>query len=460
MLGCRDLPPTAPAGEAPSVGMTNAGLADATPPRHLLVLRQERRPSDELVSAIGALGGRIERRHDAIGVVTVGGLSAAAATALAARADVQAIDRDQIVRWLPTPEQFAGLRADGAATQGDQSGAFWLMIGWQWNIRQIEADAAWLISPQGDGALVCILDTGIDPTHAELAGKVDLAKSASFVPAEPTIADYHFHGTAVAALVASNGTALASVAPEARLCAVKVLDQNGLGSFDDVAAGILHAADVGADVINMSLGALLPRRDADTRATALEVQRAVLYAVRRGALVIAGAGNNGMDLDGSGFVVVPAGLPGVFSVGATAPLNQADFDRLASYTNYGRKGVNLMAPGGDSARVAGLAYNPRDGLVSACSRTSVIFPVCNLGTFYLTGAFGTSFAAPQVAGAAAVIESAIPGDQVGARLAACLYRGAAHPDGLPVSPYYGRGRVNVRAALMSPGCGTPEWVSR
>jgi thermitase len=99
----------------------------------------------------------------------------------------------------------------------------------QWNIRQIRADDAWLRTPQGSGALVCVLDTGVDPDHIDLAGKVDLGKSVSFVPGE-SILDFFFHGTAVASIITSNGIGVASVAPDARLCAVKVLDRNGFGT--------------------------------------------------------------------------------------------------------------------------------------------------------------------------------------------------------------------------------------
>ena len=69
---------------------------------------------------------------------------------------------------------------------------------------------------------------------------------------------------------------MASVAPGARLCAVKVLNQLGQGSFDDMIAGTMHAATVGADVINMSFGVTLPRKGPDTRALVHAVQRAVL----------------------------------------------------------------------------------------------------------------------------------------------------------------------------------------
>jgi thermitase len=181
----------------------------------------------------------------------------------------------------------------GLRTQSDQSGATYFAD--QWNLRVIQADDAWLTTPQGEGALVCVLDTGIDPNHQDLEGKVDLAKSAFFVSAEPSILDFEGHGSFVAALISSNGIGMGSVAPDARLCAVKVLDRTGSGEVAWIIAGILHAANVGADVMNMSLSAIIPTADlrenrAEIKELIQALQRAVDYARRRGTLSVAAAG--------------------------------------------------------------------------------------------------------------------------------------------------------------------------
>src|SRR5690606_8084886 len=102
-------------------------------------------------------------------------------------------------------------------------------------------------------------------------------------PGEPTILDFHFHGTAVSSIVSTNGIGVGSVAPDARLCAVKVLDQFGSGTFEGLIAGIMHAANVGADAINMSLAALIPVEAVQDPKTGLRdlikaTQRAVNYA--------------------------------------------------------------------------------------------------------------------------------------------------------------------------------------
>lgn len=442
-VACSDLKPVAPVGG----NSVAADVVNEPPARqHLVVLRDQREPSSNLLAAIATLGGRITRDHGEIGVLAVSGLSDAAVATLAADSAVAAIGRDRVLQWLPPTEAF-GARPAGFTSLSDQSGAFFFNV-WQWNLRQIEADDAWLVSPQGDGALVCILDTGIDPGHVDLAGKVDLTKSVSFVASEPTINDYNFHGTFVAAIVTSNGLGMASVAPDARLCAVKVLDGSGEGSVDDVIAGTLYAATVGADVINMSFGALLPRSDPETQALRVALQRAVAFAVSHRALVVAGAGNDGLDLDHSDSIVVPAQLGGVLSVGATGPQNQTNFDHLASYTNFGKTSVSLVAPGGENAALTG---NMQDGILSACSRF-VTFTNCSSGFQYLAPGFGTSFAAPHVSGAAAVLESALPGDQDGFQLQSCLFKGVVHPDRKLLSPLYGRGRIDVLRSLQASGC--------
>ena len=166
-----------------------------------------------------------------------------------------------------------------------------------------------------------MLDTGTDPGHLDLNGKIDLAKSTSFVASEPFIEDFNFHGTFVSALISSNGFGMASVAPDARLCAVKVLDFTGHGSFGDVISGIVYAADQGVDAINMSLGAYIDLNQFGAKDLVRALQAAVDYARSKGVVVVVSSGNDGRDLDAdaANFLEVPAPLKAGLSVGATAP---------------------------------------------------------------------------------------------------------------------------------------------
>lgn len=446
-LGCVGDQPLAPQSSQKSVAPVSGALfstsgAGLSAGDHVIVLRQRRAPRRATLAAIRKEGGTVIRRYNDIGVLAVRGLSDAAADRIDRRRDVVAIDRDFRVQWIPTIDEF-GFKQSGPSTNVNQSGAGFFAF--QWNIRQIRAHDAWATTPAGDGALVCVLDTGIDAGHEDLQGRVDLSRSVSFVSSEPFVEDLNFHGTFVSALISSNGFGMASVAPNATLCAVKVLDQTGSGTFGDVIAGIMYAAHEGADVINMSLGALLPRSGPQGAKDLMRaLQRAVDYARAQGTLIVASSGNDGLDLDDYPQLVhLPSQLQGVLSVGATAPVNQMNFDALASYTNFGRTGVDVMAPGGDLVE-GGLL---QDLIFSACSQF-----VCGANNFYGFAA-GTSFASPHAAAEAAVIESAVPGDQTAGQLEQCILNGSNVIDGRQVSFRYGRGRINVLRGTGRRGCG-------
>jgi subtilisin family serine protease len=228
LAACLDEKSTGPrSDDSPSLQTTRT--TQGTSPHHIVVMRADI-PAN-FAAVVRSLNGRVVRSHQQIGVVSVAGLSTQAAARLARQPGVEAVSLDRRLQWLP-PAGRAGIKARRRfRDQTDQSGAS-LFEPFQWNIRQIRADDAWLTTPQGTGALVCVLDTGVDPDHIDLAGKVDLGRSASFEPAEPSILDFHFHGTAVSSIIATNGIGIASVAPDARLCAVKVLDINVLGGSE------------------------------------------------------------------------------------------------------------------------------------------------------------------------------------------------------------------------------------
>lgn len=392
--------------------------------------------------AVTALGGTVERRHPEIGTVAVQGLTSGAVSALAARPDVASVDPDLTVQWIPTPEMlFQEAAAPGPIVNAgtNQSGA--AFFAFQWNMQVINAPAAWAASQGGAGKHVCVLDTGVDPSHVDLAGKIDLGMSTSFVASEPTIQDFNTHGTFVSSIISSNGLGVASVAPNARLCAVKVLAFTGSGSFDDVISGIIFAAAEGADVINMSLGAIVDQSQPGAPNLIRALQRAVDFAHSKGVVVVAAAGNEGLNLDQipKNFISVPAQLQHVVSVGATAPFNQANFDLLASYSNFGGKtGVSLVAPGGDELP-GGSVF---DLVLGACSHTQVTLPFSCGTTTFLFGA-GTSFASPHVAGVAAEMNFH-PGASAANDVPGCLARGA---DNVGSSAIFGAGRLDALGSV-------------
>jgi subtilisin family serine protease len=438
--------PMAPAAQAPFI------LPSALRPngRYLVRFRDPLAPGARTQEQLTP-GSRVTRQHAGLGLLTVEGLTASDARALAARPEIADVVPDATVQWIPAPgsvraQQLSLATGYHRPPGTDQSAAFYFPI--QWNMRQIRADRAWARTQGGRGRLVCILDTGIDPNHIDLAGKVASGLAVSFAtdptfPGNADPLDYNGHGTGIASYISSNGLGMASVAPDASLCSAKVLGVDGLGSFGDIITGILWADEVAdADVINLSLGAYIDLRDPANVQLAEILQLVVDYVTRHGSVVVAAAGNDAINLDTDprAFLVVPAQLQNVVSVGATGPVDQADFDRLASYSNFGgRTGIDLVAPGGDFVGIT-----PIDLVLAACSQYQVTLPFTCTGTDYVLAA-GTSEAAPHVAGALAVIGSARQWHRRPQALTRCLEVGADR-----VGPHrvFGAGRLNVLDAAQ------------
>jgi hypothetical protein len=225
----------------------------------------------------------------------------------------------------------------------------------EWWLSHVGADR---VEPPGPGRAVTIVDSGLDLTHPEFAGRPNTT------PANPQSVEGEdeFHGTSVSSVIGApaNGIGLVGVYPQAVLTSWDA-SQDGLLRGSDVIAGI--EAAVGPGVLNLSIGS--------TFSDPIEDQ-AVLHAYGRGVVIVAAAGNEGAEGSPRGF---PASLPHVFTVGATDQTDQTTFFSSRS------PAMDLGAPGDDITAAAPLSTSP-SGYVSVS---------------------GTSFAAPIVAGAAAWI---------------------------------------------------------
>ncbi|MDD2889730.1 MAG: S8 family serine peptidase [bacterium] len=200
-------------------------------------------------------------------------------------------------------------------------------LGEQWGLAKIQASAAWDTTTGDSSVIIGILDTGIDTLHPDLTGNILIDQGWNFVDNNSNVDDGTGHGTHCAGTigaVTNNSLGVAGVCWKCKLLPIKVLNNNGSGSYSNVAQGITYAADSGAKVINMSLGGYEYSslwEDALTNA----------YAT---AVLVAAAGN---DAKSDSFY--PACFPMVLGVAATD-----SNDKKWDGSNYG-SWVSLSAPG-------------------------------------------------------------------------------------------------------------------
>ena len=270
IAACSEAPvPTA----APLKGMgATASLADESG-IYLVSFKGNGVPAD-FSNSVAKLGGNVMWAHAGVGLAAVEGLSASAASTLSVRKDVAAVDADAYTTLDEPAATTTESIGDGAVeSTANPAGAFFFPR--QWNMRAIHANEAWAAGKLGKSSTrVGILDTGIGYTHADLAGLVDLTASRSFLSAAENkrvtdafgagtnlVADLNYHGTHVASTVSSNALAAAGVASKVTLVGVKVCAPGtpangfqGTCPTSAVLGGLLYAADLGLDVVNMSLG--------------------------------------------------------------------------------------------------------------------------------------------------------------------------------------------------------------
>ncbi|MFN2389397.1 MAG: S8 family serine peptidase [Actinomycetota bacterium] len=324
----------------------------------------------------------------------------------------------------------------------------------QWGLSQIGARDAWGVT-RGRGAVVAIVDTGVDLGHPDLAANVLSYPDADMLEGgcpESSRAkgcvrdgaqDEDGHGTYVAGIVAAqsgNGIGIEGTAPQATVLPVRVTDPaTGSGSAEQVARGIRYAADKGADVINLSLS-----YDPQGHLRARQGQLAVLHtalehAWQKGAVVVVAAGNDSFPL------CAEPTTAHALCVGATDRNGQRSW-----YSNSDTRATKtfVVAPGGDS--FGGLA-----GITSAASA------LCAGDVFstYLRSAEtdcspeqgyealgGTSMATPFVSGVAALLSAQ---GLSNAEIVACI---ASTSDDLGApgrDPIFGWGRVDAARAVTS-----------
>ena len=315
----------------------------------------------------------------------------------------------------------------------------------QWYLVQDRAWDHWPSPPTLKTVKVAVIDSGIDYGHPDFAGQI--AGGRSFVPGSSWKTDSNGHGTFVAGLIAAspfNGIGIAGMAFNAKLLIAKVVQPNGDVSPAAEASAIEWAVREGARVINLSLGGTRDPEDSQIDSFSPVERDAIEYAYSQGAVIVAAVGNSTQAPQTPWpFADYPAALPNVIGVAA---LRQDG--SVPAWSNRDKQYVDIAAPG------AGMFSTIPRSLVDASQPACAGQPYSNCGPSELNNAIGTSFAAPQVSAAAALLlgtDPALAPDQVMWLLERSA-RDMNPSDGCSACPVgrdalTGWGRLDVAAAL-------------
>lgn len=293
----------------------------------------------------------------------------------------------------------------------------------QYALGKLQAEEAWNIT-QGDGSVViAIVDTGVDPNHPDLRPR--LLQGWNALTHSTDVRDDFGHGThcaGIAAAIGDNGQGIAGLAPNSRILPVKVLGANGSGSSSAIAEGIRWAADHGAQVINLSLGASMGSEI---------IREAIVYAIDKGVTVLAAMGNDGGQVRSYPAAYAPE-INGLVSVGASD-----SGDQRAYFSNYG-SWITVAAPG---SRI--LSTLPQYAV--QMNPTGDAYGLAD----------GTSMATPYVTGLAALLKAQQPGRSP-ADIESALIQGADDIGPAGFDNQFGFGRINaLRSLTLTPPSPTP-----
>lgn len=196
-----------------------------------------------------------------------------------------------------------------------------------WEIEKFNIPNQWRHS-KGEGVKVAVIDTGVDLDHEDL--KNNLLEGRNFVDRKKDPQDDNGHGTHCSGTIAGekNNLGMVGVAPKAKIIPVKALDGDGQGVINNIVDAIIWSADIGADIISMSLGA---------ENGTYKLENAIKYAASKGSIIFSAAGNSGESVD----ISYPAKYDHTIAIGA--------IDKNLERTNFTCSGETLdfLAPGHD-----------------------------------------------------------------------------------------------------------------
>lgn len=458
------------AATAAPLAATAATSADGPVLPYVVNTKADHRTVESVKKAIAKAGGTVVIAYEKIGVIVVHSANPAFGEQIRKARGVQSAGATRTA-----PLTAAGTTDEGAAqmlsaadaaklSQSAAAGAEPLEAD-QWDLRAIGADKAAKINPGSRNVTVAVIDTGVDDTHPDLAPNFSASQSANCVGGKPDTtygawrpvdAD-HYHGTHVAGEIAAarNDIGVAGVAPGVKVAGITVAEPDAGQLFfpESVVCAFVFAADHGVEITNNSYYVdpwlYNCMDDPDQRAIVDAVNRAQLYAQKKGTLNVAAAGNSNDDLDSDALVDesspddstpvtrtidphecfdIPTQLPGVVTVSSTGVASTKSY-----FSSYGYGVVDVAAPGGDRYQIPDTpSQNGR--ILSTMPNNQYAFLQ------------GTSMASPHAAAVAALLKSKYP-KATPAQLQALLKAQADNP-GCPTDPYDGNGDGVVDATCV------------
>lgn len=255
-----------------------------------------------------------------------------------------------------------------------------------WGVKRIGAGTVHANGNTGAGVKIGIIDSGVNYLHPDLKDNFDPTnRGYDFVQSDNDPMDVYGHGTHVAgtACAESNGFGVVGVAPNCALYSLRVLNNDGVGSWSATIAALNWAVTHGMQVVNLSLG--------NSKNPGTAVETAFDNAEAAGIAIVAAAGNSGNVAGKGDKIIYPAKYASVIAVGATDSTNKrASFSSTGSTLELMAPGVSVLSTWNDSTSY----LDPQP----TCLLDSFGNAVC----YYKQGS-GTSMASPHVAGVAALI---------------------------------------------------------
>lgn len=470
--------------------LQNSGLVVKKQDRGFIVLAKEGEKLDKIAESLAQIGAtkfKLNTVNNDLGLIRVQTPDPSFPEKARKIAGVESVSIDVVLNWLPPGKNFRSnfsykAGAQPATSSSAKAGAPVASNPYsflQWGLNSVKAQQAWQKGYKGKGAKVAVLDGGFLLNEPDI--KPNIILSHSFVEGEEV--QYHglegfSHGSHVAGTIAALDDAygVVGVAPESKLILVKVLSDAGSGAFSWVIDGIFYAANHDADVINMSLGAELPRKtytddngtpddpsddyvveyDRDVKELVTAMNRATLYATLRGTTVVAAAGNDGYDYNTEKrFITYPAACLGVLAIASNGPLgwgiNQdTTLYRPSIFTNHGKQFISYGAPGGNYTLPPNTTVVNVGGIVNYEYVFDFVFNIGYydeaLDEYYYGWAAGTSMAAPHASAVIALIYGKHP--NISPLLVDLILKTSSTDYGTPGrDTYFGFGQVNAGKAV-------------